>query len=202
MRLCVEAGRRTAGAAPCPLASLAPPARLPACHAAGCSPRHPRPGHAPPPAATPRSPPRCRVLTWGQEKIGKCYLVGGRLAGPDVAESGAPQRWGIARAADLLLYVPSGVAVTNLEALASALSGSLGAPSDALLQQLGSLALPSLAEEAGEHDGAEGRACGAAAAAAAPQLAAQRSRGALLARRLSQRLLAQGSQGHLRLAVS
>ena len=36
-----------------------------------------------------------RVLTWCQEKMGRQYLVQGKLQGSDVAESGAPQRWGI-----------------------------------------------------------------------------------------------------------
>lgn len=137
----------------------------------------------------------CRVLTWGQEKIGKSYLVDGRLEGPDVAQSGAPQRWGIKRAADLLVWVPSDVVVTNMEALASAASASFGAASDALLQQLGSLALPSLAEEEEEGNGAS------AAAGAKPKLTAQSSRSSLLARRLSQRLLSQGAQS-LRLPTS
>ncbi len=121
-----------------------------------------------------------------------------------------PQRWGIRRPADLLVFVPSDVAVTNLDALASAVSnmetlasGCLGGASDALLQQLGSLALPSLAEE--PEEGQEGSTAGgtangtsaAASASAAATLAASSKR-ALLARRasqrLSQRLLAHGSQ--------
>lgn len=130
------------------------------------------------------------MLTWGQEKIGKSYLVNGRLEGPDIAKSGAPQRWGIKRPADLLVWVPSDVVVTNLEALASAASASFGAASDALLQQLGSLTLPSLAEEEEmEGNGAS------PAAVAKPKLTAQSSRSSLLARRLSQRLLSQGTQG-------
>lgn len=136
-----------------------------------------------------------RVILWAQEKIGKTYLVDGRLVGPDIADSGAPQRWGIHRPADLLVFVPADVVVTNMEALASAVSTSLGAASEALLQQLGSLALPSLEEEGeGQEEGA-GTGNGADSTAAAPKLAAQNSRGALLARHLSKRLLAQGSQG-------
>jgi hypothetical protein len=36
-----------------------------------------------------------QVLAWAQEKMGKEYLVGGRVAGRDLAESRAPQRFGI-----------------------------------------------------------------------------------------------------------
>ena len=118
-----------------------------------------------------------------------------------------PQRWGIRRPADLLVFVPSDVAVTNLDALASAVSnmetlasGCLGGASDALLQQLGSLALPSLAEE--PEEGQEGSTAGSAGSASAGASAAAAltasSKRALLARRasqrLSQRLLAHGSQ--------
>ncbi|MEW5850575.1 MAG: NAD/NADP octopine/nopaline dehydrogenase family protein [Myxococcota bacterium] len=41
-----------------------------------------------------RTPMIDKVLTWAQERMGKRYLVDGRLSGPDVAESGAPQRHG------------------------------------------------------------------------------------------------------------
>lgn len=71
-----------------------------------------------------------KVILWAQEKIGKCYLVDGRLVGKDVAESGAPQRFGVKNVDDLLLYVPSGVMITNLQALQSATSQSIGVQSD------------------------------------------------------------------------
>lgn len=43
-----------------------------------------------------------QVLAWAQEKLGKEYLVRGRVAGPDLAESRAPQRFGIHTFEDLL----------------------------------------------------------------------------------------------------
>lgn len=43
-----------------------------------------------------------RVLTWAQEKLGNEYLVYGRVAGRDLAESRAPQRFGIRTLEDLL----------------------------------------------------------------------------------------------------
>lgn len=42
------------------------------------------------------------ILCWAQEKMGREYLVGGRLAGRDVAEAGAPQSHGIRTLADLV----------------------------------------------------------------------------------------------------
>jgi hypothetical protein len=42
------------------------------------------------------------VVTWAQARMGKEYLAGGRIAGRDVAESGAPQRYGIGSLAALL----------------------------------------------------------------------------------------------------
>ncbi|MCS6826545.1 MAG: NAD/NADP octopine/nopaline dehydrogenase family protein, partial [Caldilinea sp.] len=36
-----------------------------------------------------------RIIAWGQERMGRSYLVGGRVAGPDVMNSRAPQRFGI-----------------------------------------------------------------------------------------------------------
>lgn len=124
----------------------------------------------------------CRVILWAQEKIGKSYLVDGKLTGADIADSGAPQRWGIKRPADLLVYVPADVVVTNMEALASAASNAFGPASEALLAQLGSLALPSLAEEEEEEEGGNG----GAAAASKPAV--------LLASRVSQTLVSLGSQ--------
>lgn len=77
-----------------------------------------------------------KVILWAQEKIGKCYLVDGRLVGKDVAESGAPQRFGVTNVDDLLLYVPSGVVITNLHALQSATSQSIGVETDTALATL------------------------------------------------------------------
>jgi hypothetical protein len=42
------------------------------------------------------------VVRWAEGRMGKRYLAGDRLAGPDVAESGAPQRYGIRSLAALL----------------------------------------------------------------------------------------------------
>ncbi|MGH9873149.1 MAG: NAD/NADP octopine/nopaline dehydrogenase family protein [Pyrinomonadaceae bacterium] len=42
------------------------------------------------------------VLLWGQEKLGKEYLVGSSLTGKDLATSRCPQRYGYTRIADLL----------------------------------------------------------------------------------------------------
>lgn len=42
------------------------------------------------------------VLSWGQEKIGKEYLVGSRLIGRDLATSRCPQRYGFTRIEQLL----------------------------------------------------------------------------------------------------
>ncbi|GIV68818.1 NAD/NADP-dependent octopine/nopaline dehydrogenase family protein [Caldilinea sp.] len=36
-----------------------------------------------------------RIVAWAQERLGRSYLVGGRIAGPDVTNSRAPQRFGI-----------------------------------------------------------------------------------------------------------
>lgn len=36
-----------------------------------------------------------RVIEWAQERLGRVYLVEGRVAGPDVVHSRAPQRFGI-----------------------------------------------------------------------------------------------------------
>ena len=35
------------------------------------------------------------VIVWAQQKLSKQYLVGGRVAGRDIGESRAPQRFGI-----------------------------------------------------------------------------------------------------------
>lgn len=43
-----------------------------------------------------------RVLTWCQEKMGREYLVDGKLRGKDLAETGAPQSYGIERPEDLI----------------------------------------------------------------------------------------------------
>lgn len=50
--------------------------------------------------ATPRMD---AVITWAQEKLGKEYLVDGRLVGRHVAESGAPQRFGASRPEELII---------------------------------------------------------------------------------------------------
>lgn len=49
------------------------------------------------------------VVTWCQAKMGKEYIVDGRLVGRDVGESGAPQRYGITSLRELL-DAESGVA--------------------------------------------------------------------------------------------
>lgn len=41
------------------------------------------------------TPTMVKVLEWEQEKIGKKYIVDGKIAGPDIAKSGCPQRYGI-----------------------------------------------------------------------------------------------------------
>lgn len=50
--------------------------------------------------ATPASD---RVILWAQERLGKDYLAGGRVAGRDVAGSRAPQRFGIQSVEELVL---------------------------------------------------------------------------------------------------
>lgn len=42
------------------------------------------------------------VLAWGQEKLGKAYLVGDRLVGKDLDETRCPQRYGFATLPDIL----------------------------------------------------------------------------------------------------
>lgn len=44
------------------------------------------------------------VIGWAQARMGKEYLVGGRLAGRDVAETDAPQAYGAQAPEDLLLF--------------------------------------------------------------------------------------------------
>ncbi|WIA09747.1 hypothetical protein OEZ85_009126 [Tetradesmus obliquus] len=64
-----------------------------------------------------------RVITWGQQLIGKCYLVDGKLTGPDVATSAAPQRFGHKSIEDLIVFKPSSLppgAMDNLQAKAQA----------------------------------------------------------------------------------
>jgi hypothetical protein len=51
-----------------------------------------------------------RVVTWAQAKLGKEYIVGGRLCGRDVATSDAPQRFGVTTAAGLIITAPKTVA--------------------------------------------------------------------------------------------
>ncbi|KAL4237125.1 hypothetical protein ACF0H5_005506 [Mactra antiquata] len=47
--------------------------------------------------------PNCdTVITWGQEKLKKKYLVDGKLTGPDVKETRAPQRFGFSSVDELL----------------------------------------------------------------------------------------------------
>lgn len=47
-----------------------------------------------------------KVIVWGQERLGKNYLVGGKLQGADVAASHAPQRFGYGDIGDLVrVYV-------------------------------------------------------------------------------------------------
>ena len=77
-----------------PCAHLVPTgllAALTAANATSASPCHSPALPAAFPAITEPRPNFHRVLLWGQEKIGKSYLVDGRLVGPDVADSGAPQ---------------------------------------------------------------------------------------------------------------
>lgn len=44
-----------------------------------------------------------RVIHWAQAKLGKEYLVGGRLEGRDVAETDAPQAYGVTTSAQLFI---------------------------------------------------------------------------------------------------
>lgn len=46
-----------------------------------------------------------RVITWAQERLGKEYLVGGKLQGRDVSETRAPQRYGL-QTLDEIRHVP------------------------------------------------------------------------------------------------
>jgi hypothetical protein len=46
-----------------------------------------------------------QVILWAQEQMAKSYLVDGHLVGPDVIESRAPQRFGIATVEDLLAWM-------------------------------------------------------------------------------------------------
>lgn len=84
-----------------------------------------------------------KVILWAQEKINKSYLVDGQLTGADVKHSGAPQRFGVEHVEDLLLYVPSGVLISNYQALQSATSQSIGVQSDTTLATLNSLSAAS-----------------------------------------------------------
>ncbi|KAF8056100.1 odh1 [Scenedesmus sp. PABB004] len=43
------------------------------------------------------------IIMWAQQRLGKEFLVGGRVAGPDVAASGAPQRFGAVTPAALVI---------------------------------------------------------------------------------------------------
>ena len=49
-----------------------------------------------------RTPKLDELLTWAQAQMGKRYLVDGALSGPDVAESGAPQRYGLVALRDVV----------------------------------------------------------------------------------------------------
>eukprot|EP00882_Tetradesmus_deserticola_P001106 GHRQ01001198.1.p1 GENE.GHRQ01001198.1~~GHRQ01001198.1.p1 ORF type:complete len:251 (+),score=120.79 GHRQ01001198.1:562-1314(+) len=71
----------------------------------------------------PETPWFDRVITWGQELIGKCYLVDGKLTGPDVATSAAPQRFGHKSIEDLIVFRPASLpasAIDNLHSKAQA----------------------------------------------------------------------------------
>lgn len=48
------------------------------------------------------TPTMDRVITWAQERLGRAYLVEGRVAGRDVERSRAPQRFGVHSLAALL----------------------------------------------------------------------------------------------------
>ena len=45
-----------------------------------------------------------RVLLWAQAQMDRTYLVDGQLNGKDIADSGAPERYGITRVQDLVTY--------------------------------------------------------------------------------------------------
>ena len=47
------------------------------------------------------------VLTWAQTYMGKEYIVNGKLAGRDVGETTAPQRFGMTTVADLIRGAPA-----------------------------------------------------------------------------------------------
>jgi hypothetical protein len=57
-----------------------------------------------------------KVINWAQEKLGKEYLVNGRLCGKDVAASGAPQCFGVTRP-DQLIIAADDSAVTAASAM-------------------------------------------------------------------------------------
>jgi hypothetical protein len=61
-----------------------------------------------------------RVVTWAQAKLGKEYIVGGRLCGRDVATSDAPQRFGVTTAAGLIITAPKAKAAAAPAAAAAA----------------------------------------------------------------------------------
>uniref|UniRef100_A0A383WCK4 Rhodanese domain-containing protein n=1 Tax=Tetradesmus obliquus TaxID=3088 RepID=A0A383WCK4_TETOB len=60
-----------------------------------------------------------KVISWAQDKLGKEYLVGGKLSGKDVASSGAPQRFGVTRPEQLVI---------GAEGVAAAAGAGLAAP--------------------------------------------------------------------------
>ncbi|KAF6252806.1 6-phosphogluconate dehydrogenase [Scenedesmus sp. NREL 46B-D3] len=60
-----------------------------------------------------------RVITWGQQLIGKCYLVDGKLTGPDVATSAAPQRFGHKSIEDLIVFRPASLPASAIDSLRS-----------------------------------------------------------------------------------
>jgi hypothetical protein len=61
-----------------------------------------------------------KVITWAQAKLGKEYLVNGKLIGKDVATSGAPQRFGVTRPDQLIVAAESVVAPVAAAAAAAA----------------------------------------------------------------------------------
>ena len=49
-----------------------------------------------------KTPTIDKILLWGQEKIGKEYLKGGKLRGKDVPETRSPQKYGFTKLDDIV----------------------------------------------------------------------------------------------------
>ena len=51
-----------------------------------------------------RTPAIDEVIDWAQGALGKVYLVGGRLQGPDAGELPIPQNYGVSGLSDLIRW--------------------------------------------------------------------------------------------------